>query len=73
MELTRKDRVVNVRTGEFAAYETTQEVETADGKKYVLYEVQPERESSQRQVWRAEEIAPWIKPSKLVSTTPTHA
>lgn len=71
MELTRKDRVVNVRTGEFGAYETTQEVETASGTKYVLYEVQPEKDGAQRQVWRAEDIALWVKPTKFASN-PTH-
>ncbi len=71
MEFNRSDRVVNVRTGEFAMFEFAQEVTTASGEKVLLYEVQPDREGAERVTWRAEEIALWPKPPKHVGfTTP---
>ena len=69
MEFTRTDRVVNVRTGQFAVYEASQEVVTASGETYVLYQVQPDEEGVPRQAWRAEDIAHWAKPAKQTGLT----
>ncbi len=70
MEFNRSDRVVNVRTGQFAVYEASQQVVTASGETYVLYQVQPDQEGVPRQAWRAEDIAPWAKAAKATGINP---
>ena len=72
MEFIRNERVVNVRTGKFGTFDSTQEVVTASGDNYVLYSIQPDQEGSPREAWRAEDIARWAKPAKATGITPQH-
>ncbi len=64
MEFTKNDKVVNVKTGEFAVFQFMQEVVTASGATVPLYEVFLDKEGSPRLAWTADEIAHWAKAPK---------
>jgi len=68
MEFNKNDKVVNVKTGEFAVFQFMQEVVTASGATVPLYEVFLDKEGSPRLAWRADEIAHWLKAPKAGMT-----
>jgi hypothetical protein len=70
MEFQKNDKVVNVKTGEFGVFLKMQEVVTASGEPYVLYEVMSDEMGAVRRGWRAEEIAHWLKYVKPVTPIP---